>query len=159
MTNREFFNAIINGVASVKAGKTKDAEVNTFPVFTVNEDGIVTVAKEIVEFAKAEIVKLDEKNSKKKGSLSDAQKENSRLADEIFDTLEAGKSYVAKEVATIMEISTQKASALLKKLVEAGKLECGETRVDGRAVKSYTKVAVEDTETDEATEENVETEE
>ena len=87
MTNREFFNAIINGVASVKTGKTKDAEVNTFPVFTVNEDGTVTVADEIVEFAKAEIVKLDEKNLKKKGSLSDAQKENIRLADEIFDTL------------------------------------------------------------------------
>lgn len=159
MTNREFFNAIINGVASVKAGKTKDAEVNTFPVFTVNEDGTVTVADEIVEFAKAELVKIDEKNSKKKNSLSDAQKENVRLANEIFYNLEAGKSYVAKEVATIMEISTQKASALLKKLVEVDKLECGETKVDGRVVKSYTKIAVEDTEIDEATEENTETEE
>ena len=159
MTNREFFNAIINGVASVKAGKTKDAEVNTLPVFTVNEDGTVTVADEIVEFAKAELVKIDEKNSKKKNSLSDAQKENVRLANEIFYNLEAGKSYVAKEVATIMEISTQKASALLKKLVEVDKLECGETKVDGRVVKSYTKIAVEDTEIDEATEENTETEE
>ena len=55
-------------------------------------------------------------------------------------------------------ISATKASEI-KKLVEAGKLECGEPRVDGRAVKSYTKVAVEDTETDEATEENAKTEE
>ena len=88
MTNREFYTAIVNG----------------------NE-----ITDEIIAKAHEEIAKLDARNAKRANSLSKTQKENAPLIAKIA-TLLTSEPKLASELAKEMEISTQKASALVKKV-------------------------------------------
>lgn len=113
MTSREFFNAVIEG----------------------------NITDEIKDFAKSQIEKLDNKNAKRKTTDSKTQKENKAIKTSLLATMEKDKVYTASEVAG-MEIegitSTQKASALLRQLVEEGKLVSEEVKVKGKGkVKGY----------------------
>ena len=87
MTNREFYTAIVNG--------------------TLTED-VVTKAHE-------EIEKLDARNAKRANTPSKTQKENAPLIEKIASLL-TSEPKLASELAKEMEISTQKASALVKKV-------------------------------------------
>ena len=97
-------------------------------------------------YAQAQIAKLDEKLAARKGKLTDAQKETAALADQIFASFEAGVGYTASQVGAEFGISTQKASAILRKGVEAGRLTQSEIKIKtckaegikGGKVKSYT---------------------
>ena len=113
MTSREFFTAVIEG----------------------------KITDEIKEFAQLEIEKLDIKNAKRKSTESKTQKENKAISETILATMEKDKVYTASEVAG-MEIdgitSTQKASALLRQLVETGILTSEEVKIKGKGkVKGY----------------------
>lgn len=113
MTSREFFNAVIEG----------------------------NITDEIKDFAKSQIEKLDSKNAKRKSTDSKTQKENKAIKTSLLATMEKDKVYIASEVAG-MEIdgitSTQKASALLRQLVEEGKLVSEEVKVKGKGkIKGY----------------------
>ena len=113
MTSREFFTAVIEG--------------------KIND--------EIKEFAQLQIEKLDSKNAKRKTTDSKTQKENKAIKEALLATMEKDKVYTASEVAR-MEIegitSTQKASALLRQLVETGTLTSEEVKVKGKGkVKGY----------------------
>ena len=113
MTSREFFNAVIEG----------------------------KITDEIKDFAKSQIEKLDSKNAKRKTTDSKTQKENKAIKTSLLATMERGKVYTASEVAGL-EIegisSTQKASALLRQLVEAGTLTSEEIKIKGKGkVKGY----------------------
>ena len=148
MTKREFLNAIVTGTASVKEGKTKDAPVTEFATLTIAEDGSASIAEALVEFAKAEIEKLDKENAKRKSSSKDSSKpsakaqENLELAKEIVSTLTVGDTYTAKKVGEAAGISTPKATVVLKAAVEAGYAAVDDIRVDGRTVKGYTIVGL-----------------
>ena len=149
MTKREFLNAIVTGTASVKEGKTKDAPVTEFATLTIAEDGSASIAEALVEFAKAEIEKLDKENAKRKNSSKDSSKpsakaqENLELAKEIVGTLKVGDTYTAKKVGEAAGISTPKATVVLKAAVEAGYATVEDIKVDGRTVKGYTIVGLE----------------
>lgn len=113
MTSREFFTAVIEG--------------------KIND--------EIKEFAQLQIEKLDSKNAKRKTTDSKTQKENKAIKETLLATMEKDKVYTASEVAG-MEIegitSTQKASALLRQMVETGTLTSEEVKVKGKGkVKGY----------------------
>ena len=113
MTSREFFTAVIEG--------------------KIND--------EIKEFAQLQIEKLDSKNAKRKTTESKTQKENKDIKTSLLATMEKDKVYTASEVAG-MEIegitSTQKASALLRQMVETGTLTSEEVKVKGKGkVKGY----------------------
>lgn len=113
MTSREFFNAVIEG----------------------------NITDEIKDFAKSQIEKLDNKNAKRKTTDSKTQKENKAIKTSLLATMEKDKVYTASEVAG-MEIegitSTQKSSALLRQLVEEGKLVSEEVKIKGKGkVKGY----------------------
>lgn len=113
MTSREFFTAVIEG--------------------KIND--------EIKEFAQLQIEKLDSKNAKRKTTESKTQKENRDIKTSLLATMEKDKVYTASEVAG-MEIegitSTQKASALLRQMVETGTLTSEEVKVKGKGkVKGY----------------------
>ena len=113
MTSREFFTAVIEG--------------------KIND--------EIKEFAQLQIEKLDSKNAKRKTTDSKTQKENKAIKTSLLATMEKDKIYTASEVAG-MEIegitSTQKASALLRQMVETGTLTSEEVKVKGKGkVKGY----------------------
>lgn len=97
-------------------------------------------------YAQAQIAKLDAKLADRKGKLTEAQKETAALAEQIFASFEAGVGYTASQVGAEFGISTQKASAILRKGVEAGRLAQSEIKIKtckaegikGGKVKSYT---------------------
>ncbi len=109
MTNREFFTAIVNG------------EMN---------DKIVAKATE-------EIAKLDARNAKRSATPSKKSLENEPIKAKIVEFLASG-SHLASEIASGCEISTSKASALCRQLVESGSLTVCDVKVKGKGTqKSY----------------------
>jgi Fic family protein len=110
MTNREFYKAVIG------------SEVN----------------EELKAFAQAEIDKLDKKNEKRKNTQTKTQKENEGIKNSIVALLEEKGSMVASVIATELEISTQKASALCKQLVEEKELVVADIKVKNKGtLKQY----------------------
>lgn len=126
MTNRDFLTAIINGK------------------ITANE----------IDFANAELAKLDKRNAKRRNTLTKEQKANEGVKVEIMAYITEHANAVASEIATACGISTQKASALCRQLVESGAIVTEEVKVKGKGkVKGYS-VPV----TDEENKENEENE-
>lgn len=101
MTNREFYNAIING--------------------TMND--------EIKAHAVAEIEKLDRRNASRANRPTKAQLENEPIKEKILELLDGKEATTASVIAEGLEISVQKASALCRQMVEAGKLKVEEIKV------------------------------
>ena len=124
MTNREFYTAII---------------------------GNPNVADDLKTFAQAEIDKLDARNDKRKNTQTKAQKENEGVMTAIVDTITANGSMVASEIGTALGISTQKASALCKLLVDGGKLTVADIKVKNKGTVKQYSVATSDTEAVEET--------
>lgn len=87
MTNREMFTAIING----------------------------EVTDEVVAKATEEIAKLDARNAKRAEKPSKKAQENAPVIEAIKSVL-TDEPQTASDIATLCEISTQKASALLKQI-------------------------------------------
>jgi len=114
MTNRQFLTAIVEG----------------------------NVTPEIVEFAKAQIVKLDEKNTKRRATGSKTAQANVAIKEAIASAMEAGVTYTAAEIVALgIEGvgSTQKVSPLMKQLSDAGKVVISEVKIKGKGkVKGYT---------------------
>ena len=109
MTNREFYTAIVNG------------EMND----------------EIVAKATEEIAKLDARNAKRSSKPSKKSLENEPIKAKIVEFLASG-SHLASEIASGCEISTSKASALCRQLVESGSLTVCDVKVKGKGTqKSY----------------------
>lgn len=80
-------------------------------------------------YAQAQIAKLDEKLAARKGKMTDAQIETAALAEKIFASFEAGVVYTASQIGAEFGISTAKASAILRKGVEAGTLAQSEVKI------------------------------
>ena len=113
MTNREFYTAIL-----------------------ANE----SINADIKAFAQNEIDKLDARNDKRKNTQTKAQKENEGIMTAILDHLANG-SAVASDIGTALGISTQKASALCKLLVDSKKVTVEDIKVKNKGtVKQYTLV-------------------
>lgn len=87
MTNREMFTAIVNG----------------------------EVTEEVVAKATEELAKLDARNAARKNKPSKKSVENEPIKEAIKSVL-SDTPLTASEVAEKVEISTQKASALLKQI-------------------------------------------
>lgn len=87
MTNREFFTAIVNS----------------------------DLSDELKAFATEAIAKLDARNAKRAFRPSKTQRENAPLIEKIGSLL-TSEPKLASELAKEMKISTQKASALIKKV-------------------------------------------
>lgn len=100
MTKREFYVAIANG------------EMN---------DEVKATAEEY-------IAKMDEANEKRKNTLSKKQEENEAVKVEILTHLDA-EAKTATTIGELMGISTQKASALLRQLVNDGKATATEVKI------------------------------
>ena len=87
MTNREFYTAVING----------------------------TITEDMVAKAHEEIAKLDERNAKRASKESAKQIANKPIIEAISRVL-TDEPMLASKIAELCEISTQKASALVKKV-------------------------------------------
>ena len=111
MTYREMLTAIVNG--------------------EINED--------VVEKATERLERLDAENEKRKNRVSKKALENAPILEAIEAVL-TDEPKTASVIGTEVEISTQKASALLRKLVEAGKAIKTDVKVTGKGTqKGYTK--------------------
>jgi len=133
MTNREFFNAIVTGTVVLNAGKETET---SYPAYA---DGVLI--DELVEFAKTSIEKINKKNEAAKGRERKSAKtnpENEALKNTIFDGMEVGTIYTAKVIAETFDISTQKASAMLRLMVADERIEEVETKKN--AAKEYRRV-------------------
>lgn len=101
MTNREFYTAIING----------------------------TMTDEVKTHATEALKKLDERNQKRSSKPSKKQLENEPVKTAIIDYLAAHGGAVAADIAAEVDITTQKASALCRQLVESGSLTVEEVKI------------------------------
>ena len=84
---------------------------------------------ELKEFAKAEIVKLDERNANRSAKPTKAQIENKSIKEKILEVLSTEERMVASAIAERLEISTQKVSALCRQLVESKKLKVEDVKI------------------------------
>ena len=102
-----------------------------------------TATEEVKAFAQTEIEKLDMRNASRSSKPTKAQIENEPIKQKIVELLtEVGEKYVASAIAEKVEISTQKASALCRQLVDEGKLQVEEVKVPKKGKqKAYSIIA------------------
>lgn len=113
MTKREFYTAIANG----------------------------EVDEQVKEFAAAELEKLDAANEKRRNTMSKKAQENLPLMKKIMDEILTEEPKTATDVSEILEVSVQKASGLLRRLAEDGKVEKVDVKIKGKGTqKGYSKV-------------------
>ena len=114
MTNREFYIAIANNEA---------------------------LTEEIRAHATAEIEKLDARNAKRAEKPSKTAVANEPIKANIVKVLEDGGK-TASDIATALEISVQKASALCRQLADAGQVTATEVKVPKKGKQKLYTLAV-----------------
>lgn len=108
------------------------------------------LSADLTTYANEGIAKLDARNDKRKNTQTKAQKENEGVMNTIIETLTANGAMVASEIATAIGISTQKASALCKLLVDGGKVKVEDVKVKNKGtLKQYSIVETADEVADE----------
>ena len=113
------------------ANKITSREVLTLIVNGVSNETTVGWATEM-------LAKMDEKNSTRKNTKSKEQIANEGVMDNIVAYIKTNGSQVASALGTALGISTQKASALCKILVDGGELTVADKKVKGKgSVKEY----------------------
>ena len=111
MTKREFLTAVSNG----------------------------EMTDELKDFATAEIEKMDNSAAARAAKPSKAQLENAPLADRIVNEILGTEPKTATEVAEVLEVNVQKASALLRMTVAQGRAVQTEVKLPKKGtVKAYT---------------------
>lgn len=104
MTKREFYTAIMNG----------------------------EIDEQVKLFASAELEKLDAANEKRRNTLSKKAQENLPLLQQITDEILTDEPETATDVAAVLGVSVQKASGLLRRLVEEGKAVKVDVKIKGK---------------------------
>lgn len=102
---------------------------------------------EFTDFAKARIAALDKKNAQRKVSKSALahKAENDGFKSAILAALADGTTKKASDLATALNVSTQKISALAKQLADSGAITVSDVKVKGKGtVKGYTLATAED---------------
>lgn len=98
---------------------------------------------DIAEKAKAEIAKLDAINVKRAEKQSEKAKENEPLKAQIFDLLLAKGTMTSPDIASALTteenpITTSKASAMCRQMVEDGRLNVEEVKIPKKGkLKAY----------------------
>ena len=100
-----------------------------------------TTNETIADFARNEIEKMDAKNERAKNRKSKKAEENAPIKDKIFEVLNADEPTTASVVAEKVEISTQKASALLRQMVEEERVTVEDIKVKGKGKQKGYKIA------------------
>ena len=110
MTKREFYVAVSNG----------------------------EMDEELMNYATAEIEKMDAANEKRKEKTSKKAEENQPLIDRIVNEILTDEPMTATDIAAVIELSVQKTSALCRAAVAQGKAVQSEVKVPKRGMmKAY----------------------
>lgn len=107
-TNREFFNAVVNGTE---------------------------ITADMVDFAKSAIEKMDSKNKNRRETMTKGQEANEVMKSDILTYMEESGRQSAKSLADYFEVSTQKISALMKQMVDTGKVSVSKDKFAGSSTK------------------------
>lgn len=111
MTTRDFLNAVINSA----------------------------ISDEMTEKANALLASLDKRNSARKDKPSKTAIANAPIKEAIVNYLQGKGVQTASEIGTALELTTQKASALLRQLEVEGVIVSSEVKVPKKGkVKGYT---------------------
>lgn len=95
---------------------------------------------EVMEFAAAEIAKMDAANDKRKEKTSKKAEENQPLVDRIVNEILGDEPVTATDVAGVLEVSVQKASQLCRAAVAQGKASSQDVKIPKKGnMKGYTK--------------------
>jgi hypothetical protein len=117
MTNREFYQDIIN---------------------FLNGNDIAHSDTELIEHANGEIEKLNQRNEKRANTPSKAQKENAELLPRVTAFLnEQTAAVTAEDVGLALDITTGKASSLLRGLVAASVVTVEDVKIGKSKRKAY----------------------
>ena len=98
-------------------------------------------------WVEGELNKMDVANANRQSKPSKKDKENQPIKEAIFTLLSEKGSMVASTIGEVLEISTSKASALCRQMVEDGRLSVAEVKSPkkgGGKVKQYTAIESED---------------
>jgi len=105
MVKREAYNAVING----------------------------EITEEVKEYFINELEKIDKQNLSRKSKMTEQQKENERIKNQIIDYFtENGKECFIDEVVEVTGITRQRCSILCNQLVKEGKLSERDEKVKGK---------------------------
>ena len=105
-------------------------------------------------WVEGELTKMDTANTNRQSKPSKKEQENLPIKNGIFALLCERGSMVASAIGEAMNISTSKASALCRQMVDDGQLSVAEVKSSkkgGGKVKQYTAIEVEDEDEGEAT--------
>ena len=91
------------------------------------KEGVDVVA--VRDYAMEQIAKMDERNATRSSKPTKTQLENEAVKEQILAAFEVGEVLVASAVGERVGISTQKASALCRQLVEVGSLKVHEVKI------------------------------
>ena len=103
MTNREFFTNIING----------------------------NIDTATLEHAKAELTKLDERNEKRRNAVTDNDKANAVIAEDIKSYLAKNGATLSADIAKALNLSSSKVNGVAKIMVDKGELISTKVKVKG----------------------------
>lgn len=103
MTNREFFTNIING----------------------------NIDTATLEHAKAELTKLDERNEKRRNAVTDNDKANAVIAEDIKSYLVKNGATLSADIAKALNLTSSKVNGVAKIMVDKGELLSAKVKVKG----------------------------
>ena len=109
MTRKDFFNAVLEA----------------------------SISEDMNNFAEKELAKLDREAEYRHNTPTKKQRENEDIKATILTHFTAGVALSGAEVAEAVDITAQKANALLKQLVNEGKISVEEVKNGKRLVNSY----------------------
>lgn len=98
-----------------------------------------TMTEEAMQFATDELKKMDEAAKKRLEKAAEKKAELEPIMDKIYEDILGDEPVTATVIGERLEISTQKASAIMRKMVEAGKATKTDIKVQKRTVKGYTR--------------------
>lgn len=128
MTKREFLQAVI-----VMAKLERESDIIIPREEILDKLGNIYMKDitmdDLIDFAKEEIEKLDKRNASRSSKPTKTQIENETIKKDILEVLSTGERMVASAIAERLEISTQKASALCRQLVESEKLRVEDVKI------------------------------
>lgn len=107
--------------------------IEFFRAVAANEINDEVIAKAVELVAKDEAAKAKRKNSESK-----THKANAELADSLVEKMEANVGYTAAQIGEILEVTTSKATAVAKILVERNQATVAEVKGEKGKCKAYT---------------------
>ena len=97
-----------------------------------------TLSAELRAHAEKEIAKLDANNKKRAEAQSKKSKENEPIKEAIFALLTEHGTMTSPDIGAALELSTSKASAMCRQMVEDGRLTASDVKIPKKGkLKAY----------------------